>query len=220
VATISLPSGSGGVSVAADPTQPYAVVVDHESGKVSIIDLTSYTDAGQITLTSTANARADVAFDSSGSYAYITDPVDNKIFSIAYTGGSAPWFILEGNYHNASYDFTGIGSDLSGTSDYIYATDAQASSGHLLQFTPGSVLSSPTVVRSWASDVPGGVAVAPGGTYVYVNLTNTNQVSVVDIPASTATLITPNSGFANLRAIALSADGATLLSANTASDAM
>jgi RHS repeat-associated protein len=220
VATISLPSGSGGVSVAADPTQPYAVVVDHESGKVSIIDLTSYTDAGQITLTSTANALADVAFDSSGSYAYITDPVDNKIFSIAYTGGSAPWFILEGNYHNASYDFTGIGSDLSGTSDYIYATDAQASSGHLLQFTPGSVLSSPTVVRSWASDVPGGVAVAPGGTYVYVNLTNTNQVSVVDIPASTATLITPNSGFANLRAIALSADGATLLSANTASDAM
>ncbi len=47
VATISVPSGSTAIGVAASPTKPYAVVVDHYTGKVSIIDLSNDSDAGE-----------------------------------------------------------------------------------------------------------------------------------------------------------------------------
>ena len=218
VATISLPSGSGSVSVAASPTQPYAVVVDHQSGKVSIIDLTSYTDAGEISLTSTSNALADVAFESSGSYAYVTDPVDHKIFTLSSGTGSAPYFILSSTYTNASYDPTGVATDLSsGSTDTLLVTDAQSSSGHLLSFIASVSLSSPTVERYWATDVPGAVSLSPGSQYAYVDLTNTKNVSVVDLSAGTAVQFTPNSSYTNLGAMALSADGSMVLTANTAS---
>jgi RHS repeat-associated protein len=218
VATISLPSGSGSVSVAASPTQPYAVVVDHQSGKVSIIDLTSYTDAGEISLTSTSNALADVAFESSGSYAYVTDPVDHKIFTLSSGTGSAPYFILSSTYTNASYDPTGVATDLSsGSTDTLLVTDAQSSSGHLLSFIASVSLSSPTVERYWATDVPGPVSLSPGSQYAYVDLTNTKNVSVVNLSAGTAVQFTPNSSYTNLGAMALSADGSMVLTANTAS---
>jgi RHS repeat-associated protein len=217
VATISIPSGSGGIGVAASPTQPYAVVVDHQSGKVSIIDLTSYTDAGEISLTSTSNALANVAFGASGTYAYVTDPTDHKIFTLFYNGAFAPWFNLSSTYTNASYDPTGVATDLSSSSSStLLVTDAQSASGHLLSFIAGASLFSPTIAKSYASDVPGAVSLSPGSQYGYVDLTDTNKVSLVTLSSGTAVQITPNSSFTNLGAIALSADGSTLLSANTA----
>jgi RHS repeat-associated protein len=217
VATISIPSGSGGIGVAASPMQPYAMVVDHQSGKVSIIDLTSYTDAGEIALTSTSNALASVAFGASGTYAYVTDPTDHKIFTLFYNGAFAPWFNLSSTYTNASYDPTGVATDLSSSSSStLLVTDAQSASGHLLSFIAGASLSSPTIAKSYASDVPGAVSLSPGSQYGYVDLTDTNKVSVVTLSSGAAVQVTPNSSFTNLGAVALSADGSTLLSANTA----
>ena len=217
VATVNVPGGSAAVAVAGSPTEPYAAVVDTLSGKVSIINLSNNTDAGEITLTSTASVLTSVAFSASGAYAYVTDPSQHKIFVLDYTGGSAPYYALASTYTNSSYDFSSIASDMSTTSSgSFFVTDAQ-SSGKLLKFTVASTLSAPTVVKTFTSQTPGAVSVNPGASTAWVALTGTKTVDAVTVATGSATNYTVNSAFSAVGPLALSADGSTLMTADTGS---
>jgi RHS repeat-associated protein len=219
VATITLPSGSGPSDVATSPTQPYAAVVDASSGKVSIINLLNNTDAGQISLTSTANALSTPAFASSGTYAYVTDPSEHHVFVLEYTGGSAPYFTEETTYTNSSYDPTGIATDLStSSSTSLLVTNAQSSSGSLLGFSDATgTLSAPTAVATFSSNTPAAVSVNPGATLAYVAMTGTTTVNQVTVSSGATSSIALSSGFTSVGPMALSADGSTLMAADTGS---
>ena len=220
VSTVTFPSGSGAMSVAASPTEPYAIAVDALSGKVSVLNLATDTDAGELTLTTTASVLSTIAFSANGSYAYVTDPSQHKIFVIEYTGGTAPYFTEEATYTNASYDPTGIATDLtSSSSSTLVVTDGQGSSGHLLEFSDASgTLSSPTVVATYASYSPGPVSLSTGSTTAYVAMTGTRhfvQVPLAD-PTSSTWSVVP-SAYSSIESLGLSADGSTLLLADSGS---
>ena len=214
VSTVTLPGGSGAVSVAASPTEPYAIAVDTLSGKVSMINLATDADAGELTLTSTASALSTIAFASNGSYAYVTDPSEHKIFVLEYTGGTAPYFTEETTYTNSSLDPTGIATDLtSSSSSTLLVTDAQSSSGHLLQFSDASgTLSSPTTLLTFSSQVPGAVSISTGSTYGYVAFPGTRSFDQVPVASPTSySAESAPSGFGAIRSMGLSADGSTLM---------
>ena len=220
VATVSLPGGSSAVGVAASPTEPYAMVVDTETGKVSVVNLSNDTDAGEISLTSTAYALDNVAFSANGSDAYVTDPSEHKIFVLEYTGGTAPYFTEETTYTNASYDPTGIATDLTtSSSSTLLVTDAQSGSGHLLKFSDGSgTLSSPTSLLTFSSQVPGAVSLSSGSVDGYVAFTGTKDYDQVPLSSPTSAVqYSAPSGFGNIRSMGLSADGSTLMVADTGS---
>jgi YVTN family beta-propeller protein len=220
IATVSVPGGSGAWFTAASPTKPYALAVDVLSGKVSVIDLANDTDAGEITLPSAGSSvLSGIAFSASGQYAYVTDASQHKIFVLDYTGGSAPYYALDSTYTNSSYDFSGITSDLSATSSTTFlVTDAQAS-GYLLKFTVAGTLSAPTQVKHFnsPSETPGAVAVTPGGSNAWVALTGTTSADDVVVSSGSTASYTVNSSFSGVGDLALSADGSTLMTADTGS---
>jgi len=219
IATISVPSGSSATAVATSPTNDFALVVDTQSGKVSVINLNTNADQGEISLTSTANVLTGIAFSPSGQYAYVTDPSQHKIFVIQHTVGTSPYYFYDTTYTNSSYDFSGIGSDLStSSSGSFYVTDAQAS-GYLLKFSVAGTLSAPTQVAHFNSPsmTPGAISVAPGSTDAWVAMTGTYKVDDVALPGGAITTDTVNSSFTAVGPIGLSADGATLLAADTGS---
>src|SRR6202035_882112 len=216
--TDTLPAGSSPGAVATSPTNTYAAVVDG-NGDVSIVNLLTGTDAGEISLTSTSGALSSVAFSASGSYFYVTDPTEHKIFVVQYTGGSAPYYTEQTTYTNASYNPTGIATDLSGTSSgTLLVGDAQSGSGSLLNFSDTSgTLSSPTTVTSFATTVPGAISLSPGSTTAYVAMTGTKTVNQVTVATGATTAISTASSFTAVGPIGLSADGSTLLAADTGS---
>ncbi len=224
VSTVSLPSGSTATGVAASTTEPYALVIDSYTGKVSVIDLLHHTDAGEISLTSTAYALSSIAFSANGSYAYVTDPTEHKIFVLEYTGGSAPYFTQQTTYTNSTYDFAGIATDqTTSSSSTLMVTDQQSSSsGRILVFNDSSgTLSAPTVLRTLASYEPGPVEVSPGGTYVYVAMVGSREwiQEQITYPYTTNWYTAPSS-FTSTQSTGLSADGSTLLLADSASGAV
>jgi len=220
IATVNVPSGSSAWYAAGSPTQHYALVVDALSGKISVINLANNTDAGEITLSgASGNVLKGIAFSASGQYAYVTDPSQHKIFVLDYTGGSAPYYAVDSTYTNASYDFSGIASDLSTTSSNSFlVTDAQ-SSGYLLKFTVAGTLSAPTQVKHFnsPSKTPGAVTISPGGTNAWVALTGSTSVDDVVVATGSTTSYTVNSSFSGVGDLALSADGSTLMTADTGS---
>ena len=218
LATVSLPSSSDPAAVATSPSGEWALVVDPGTGKVSIINLATDTDEGELSVTSSANVLSSIAFSASGAYAYVTDPTQHKIFVIEHTPGSSPYFATDGNYTNSSYDPAGIATDLSTTSSTALLVTDGVTGGHLLKFNDGSgTLSTPTVVRTFGTVDPGAVALAPGGATAYVISSGTNKVEQITVSSGADTGLTPNSSFTDVGAIGLSADGSTLLSADTGS---
>jgi RHS repeat-associated protein len=217
LATVTLPSGSGATSVAASPASPYAIAVDALSGKVSIINLTNNTDAGEITLTSTASALSSIAFSSSGAYAYVTDPSEHKIFVIKYTGGSAPYYSLSSTYTNSSYKPTGIATDTSSpSSNLLIVGDAQSSTGHLLSFTDNSAsLSAPTSFKTFTASVPEAISLSPGGATAVVAMNATRTVNEVNTSSGTTTSYFVPSTFSSVGPIGLSDDGSTIYAGDT-----
>jgi RHS repeat-associated protein len=221
LATVTLPGGSSATAVATSPTQDFALVVDTESGKVSIIDLATETDLGEISLTSTTNVLTSIAFSASGQYAYVTDPSEHKIFVIDATDTS-PYYAYDSTYTNASYDLSGVAADLSSSSSTsFYVTDAQAS-GYLLKFTVAGTLSAPTQVKHFSSpsETPGAVSVSPGSVDAWVALTGTKDVDEVNLSTGATTTDTVNSSFTSVGPLGLAADGSTLLAADTGSSSV
>jgi len=136
---------------------------------------------------------------------------------ISHTPGTSPYYSVGTTYTNSSYDFAGIGTDLStSSSSELLATDG-VTGGHLLKFNDGSgSLSAPSVVRTFGSVNPGAVSVAPGGATAYVIATGSKVVQEITVSGGADTGVTTNSSFTAVGALGLSADGATLLSADTA----
>ena len=219
LSSVNLPAGAGATSVAGSPSNHYAVVVDPGLGKVSIINPSAGTDAGEISLTGTAAVLSSVAFSASGAYAYVTDPSQHEIFVLKYTGGSAPYYTEQTTYSNSSYNPTGIATDLStSSSSTLIVGNAQASSGSLLSFSDSSgTLSAPTVVKTFSSTVPGAISLTPGGTNALVAMTGTKTVNQVVVSSGTTTTYSLPSTFTSVGPIALSADGSTLMAADTGS---
>jgi RHS repeat-associated protein len=219
LATVSIPSGSGATAVATSPTNRFALVVDASSGNVSVINLQTNVDQGEISLTTTANVLGSIAFSPSGQYAYVTDPSEHKIFVIQHTAGTSPYYAYDTTYTNSSYDFSGIASDLSSTSSgSFFVTDAQAS-GYLLEFTVAGTLTAPTQVTRFnsPSQQPGPVSINPGATDAWVGMTGTQKVDDVTVSSGTIHSYTASSAFTAVGPIGLSADGGTLLAADTGS---
>jgi RHS repeat-associated protein len=218
VATISLPSGSNPTAVGASTSEPYAVVVDAGTGKASIINLSNDTDAGEISLTTTANDLNSTTFASNGTYDYVTDPNEHHVFVLEYTGGSAPYFTKQTTYTNSSYKFAGIATDLTTSSSSALLVTDGVTGGHLLKFDDGTgTLSAPTVVRTFGSVNPGAVSLAPGGATAYVVSVGTKNVEQITVSSGADTNITPNGSYTQVRTIGLSADGATLMTSDTGS---
>jgi YVTN family beta-propeller protein len=216
-ATVSVPSGSNPTAVATSPANRFALVVDPGTGKVSIINLQTNVDQGELSLTASANVLSSIAFSSSGAYAYVTDPSQHKIFVINHTPGTSPYYSVGTTYTNASYNFSGIATDLSTTSSSaLLATDG-VTGGHLLKFDDSAgTLSAPTVVRTFGTVNPGAVSLSPGGATAYVIAVGSKVVQEVTVSSGADTGVTTNSAFTAVGALGLSADGATLLSADSA----
>jgi YD repeat-containing protein len=222
LATVTLPSGSGATDVAGSPANPYAIAVDKLSGKVSVINLTNNTDAGEISLTSTANALSSIAFSSSGAYAYVTDPSEHKIFVIGYSGATSPYYSLSSTYTNATYKPAGIATDFSTpSSNVLIVGDAQSTSGHLLSFSDNSsTLSAPTSFKTFSASVPAAISLNPGATTAVVAMNGTRTVNEVNVSSGSTTSYAVPSSFGSVGPIGLSDDGSTIYAADTASSSV
>ncbi len=219
LATVNIPSGSSGEAVAASPSSPYALVVDVLSGKVSVINLTNNTDAGEISLAG-SNVLSSVAFSSNGAYAYVTDPSQHKIFALQFVAGTAPYFSALTTWTNSNYNPTGIATDLTNSgSTNLYVTNSQVHSGStssLVAFSDASgALGTPTLIRNYTVATMGSLTVDPGEVNAYVAQPAQSKVDQIVIASGSATSITTSTTLASPGAIGLSADGLTLLGADT-----
>lgn len=217
-ATVSLPSGSSPSAVAASSEDPYSVVVDKGTGKVSIISLETDTDVGQVSLTSTANALSSVAFRPDGQYAYITDPSEHKIFVLAYSPGSSPYYTEDTTYTNSSYDFSYIAMNRSNwASEGMLVASSGSSSGAILSFNDGSgTLSAPASIATFSSTVPSAVGFQNGTEYAYVAFQSSTTIKyyLFGSPHTYEGSFSPGS-FTAVGAMVFSADTSVLLAADT-----
>jgi RHS repeat-associated protein len=216
VTTISLPSGSNPSSVAASWIVPYAFVVDRGTGKISVLSLQNNTDLGEITLSGSANTLAQAAFQSLGSYGYVTDPSQHKIYELGPTTTS-PYFSLSTTYTNSSYDPNYIAVNYANAaSPSLVVSSTLSSSGAILEFNDGSgTFTAPVNVVTVSTYVPEQIAWDGGNAWVALNGRSSDLEFKVSTGALEENLII--SGFTAAGPLALSADRSTLLTADTGS---
>lgn len=205
VATIQIPAGSGAVSIAASDSSNYALVVDAQAGKVSVINVATHTLVGYAPGSYTPNDLSQVFFDASGTNAFVIDGPEHKIHVFG-ASGTSPYFT-----HSST--FTGSTSFVpkAGAADYttptsanVYVTAQSAGLNVLYSFADGGTLSTPAAKALFGA-TPGSVAISPGETQAYVAL----PTSVATATIATGSVVT-HTGTSAPSTMATSWDGGTI----------
>lgn len=219
----SIAAGSDPTQIATSNNLPYGLVIDNGSTTdITIINIGTDATQGTIATGAPAGDLKDIVFSANGAWAYVSDPAQEKIFVIKFVGGATPFALQTGDtFSTGSLKINDMATDPSSpsSSTLILAND-QTSSGSIISMSDtGGALSSSTetTLHTLSSTTPGYVNLETGSNQVWWDVNSSKTVGEYNIPGSSYSTYSAPSSFTAVGPMATSADGSTVIVADTGS---